>query len=110
ARGEQFYVKYHFKTDQGIATLTTKQAAVLAGANPESHNSDLLEAIERRDCPSWTLKVQLMPAAEAAGYRINPFDLTKVWPYGDYPLIEVGKLVLDKNPDNYFADVEQSAF
>jgi catalase len=109
-RGEQFYVKYHFKTDQGIATLTTKEAAVLAGANPESHNSDLLEAIERRDYPSWTLKVQVMPAAEAAGYRINPFDLTKVWPYGDYPLIEVGKLVLDRNPDNYFADVEQAAF
>ena len=109
-RGEQFYVKYHFKTDQGIATLTTKEAAVLAGANPESHNSDLMEAIERRDYPSWTLKVQVMPAAEAAGYRINPFDLTKVWPYGDYPLIEVGKLVLDRNPDNYFADVEQAAF
>jgi catalase len=109
-RGEQFFVKYHFKTDQGIATLTTKEAAVLAGANPESHNSDLLEAIERRDYPSWTLKVQVMPAAEAAGYRINPFDLTKVWPYGDYPLIEVGKLVLDRNPDNYFADVEQAAF
>ncbi len=110
ARGEQFYVKYHFKTDQGIATLTSQEAAVLAGANPDSHNSDLLEAIERRDYPSWTLKVQVMPLAEAVGYRINPFDLTKVWPYADYPLIEVGKLVLDKNPDNYFADVEQSAF
>ena len=110
ARGGQFYVKYHFKTDQGIATLTTQEAAVLAGANPESHNSDLLEAIERRDYPSWTLKVQVMTAADAAVYRINPFDLTKVWPHADYPLIEVGKLVLDRNPDNYFADVEQSAF
>lgn len=110
AQGQQFFVKYHFKTDQGIATLTSEEAAVLAGTNPESHNSDLLEAIERRDYPSWTLKVQVMPFAEAASYAINPFDLTKVWPYGDYPLIEVGKLVLDRNADNYFADVEQSAF
>jgi len=110
AQDDQFYVKYHFKTDQGIATLTTEEAAVLAGANPESHNTDLLEAIERGDCPSWTLKVQVMPAAQAADYRINPFDLTKVWPHADYPLIEVGKLVLDRNADNYFAEVEQSAF
>jgi len=110
AKGEQFYVKYHFKTDQGIATLTTEEAAALAGANPESHNSDLIAALERRDYPSWTLKVQLMPVAEAADYAVNPFDLTKVWPYADYPLIEVGRLVLDRNADNYFADVEQSAF
>jgi len=110
ARGEQFYVKYHFKTDQGIATLTTEDAGSLAGANPESHNSDLLEAIERRDCPSWTLKVQIMPVADADNYGVNPFDLTRVWPYADYPLIEVGKLVLDRNADNYFADVEQAAF
>ncbi|MGO9149005.1 MAG: catalase [Acidimicrobiales bacterium] len=110
ARGEQFYVKYHFKTDQGIATLTTEDAGSLAGANPESHNSDLLEAIERRDCPSWTLKVQIMPAADADNYGVNPFDLTRVWPYADYPLIEVGKLVLDRNADNYFSDVEQAAF
>ena len=110
AQDGQFYVKYHFKTDQGIATLTTEEAASLAGANPESHNGDLLEAIERHDYPSWTLKVQVISVAEAADYRINPFDLTKVWPYADHPLIEVGKLVLDRNPDNYFADVEQSAF
>ncbi len=110
AKGEQFYVKYHLKTDQGIATLTTEEAAALAGANPESHNSDLIAALERRDYPSWTLKVQLMPVAEAADYAVNPFDLTKVWPYADYPLIEVGRLVLDRNADNYFADVEQSAF
>ena len=110
ARGEQFYVKYHFKTDQGIATLTTEDAGSLAGANPESHNSDLLEAIERRDCPSWTLKVQIMPVADADNYGVNPFDLTRVWPYADYPLIEVGKLVLDRNADNYFSDVEQAAF
>jgi catalase len=110
AAGEQFFVKYHFKTDQGIECLTAAEAAKVAGENPESHQIDLLDAIDRGDFPSWTLKVQLMPAAAAAGYRFNPFDLTKVWPYGDYPLQEVGRLVLDRNPDNYFADVEQSAF
>ncbi len=110
AAGEQSFVKYHFKTDQGIECLTAAEAAKVAGENPESHQIDLLDAIDRGDFPSWTLKVQLMPAAEAAGYRFNPFDLTKVWPYEDYPLQEVGRLVLDRNPDNYFADVEQSAF
>ena len=110
AAGEQFFVKYHFKTDQGVETLTTEAAARLAGENPESHTSDLAEAIDRGEFPSWTLKVQVMPAADAAGYHVNPFDLTKVWPHGDYPLIEIGRLVLDRNPDNYFADVEQAAF
>jgi catalase len=110
ASGEQFFVKYHFKTDQGIACLTTAEAARLAGENPESHTADLMAAIDRGERPSWTLKVQVMPAADAAGYLINPFDLTKVWPHRDYPLIEVGRLVLDRNPDNYFADVEQAAF
>ncbi len=110
AAGGQSFVKYHFKTDQGIECLTAAEAAKVAGENPESHQIDLLDAIDRGDFPSWTLKVQLMPAAAAAGYRFNPFDLTKVWPYGDYPLQEVGRLVLDRNPDNYVADVEQSAF
>jgi catalase len=110
ASGEQFFVKYHFKTDQGIACLTTAEAVRLAGEDPESHTADLMAAIDRGELPSWTLKVQVMPAAEAAGYHINPFDLTKVWPHGDYPLIEVGKMVLDRNPENYFAEVEQAAF
>jgi catalase len=110
AAGEQFFVKYHFKTDQGIECLTAEAAAQLAGENPDSHQMDLHEAIHRGEFPSWTLKVQIMPAAEADGYRFNPFDVTKVWPYVDYPLQEVGKLVLDRNPANYFADVEQSAF
>ena len=79
--GRAFWVKYHFKTDQGIQCLTTEEAARLAGENPESHTVDLMAAIERGDFPSWTLKVQIMPAADAAGYRINPFDLTKVWPH-----------------------------
>jgi catalase len=110
ASGEQFFVKYHFKTDEGIECLTTDEAARLAGDNPESHTVDLMDAIDRGDFPSWTLKVQVMPAADAASYHVNPFDLTKVWPHSDYPLIEIGKMVLDRNPDNYFAEVEQAAF
>ncbi|MBL1103556.1 catalase [Streptomyces sp. 5-8] len=110
AKGEAFFVKYHFKTNQGIRTLTADQAAELAGKDPNSHQTDLLQAIERGVYPSWTLYVQLMPAAETANYRFNPFDLTKVWPHGDYPLRRVGRLVLDRNPDNVFAEVEQAAF
>jgi catalase len=108
--GEQFFVKYHFKTDQGIECLTTDEAARLAGENPESNTADLIDAIDRGDFPSWTVKVQVMPATDAASYHVNPFDLTKVWPHSDYPLIEIGKMVLDRNPDNYFAEVEQAAF
>ena len=108
--GERWWVKFHFKTDQGIRCLTSEESAKVCGENPQHHQQDLREAIERGEHPSWTLKVQLMPEAEANGYRFNPFDVTKVWPYADYPLIEVGKLVLDRNPDNYFAEVEQAAF
>jgi catalase len=110
ASGERFWVKYHFRCDQGVGFLTGEEAVDLAGLNPESHQNDLVAAIERRDLPSWTLKVQIMPDADAATYRINPFDVTKVWPHGDYPLVEVGRMTLDRNPDNYFADVEQAAF
>jgi catalase len=110
AKGEAFWVKYHFKTNQGITCLTSEEAARIAGTDPDYCQRDLMKAIERGDFPSWTLKMQIMPAADAAAYRFNPFDLTKVWPYSDYPLIEVGRLVLDRNPDNYFAEVEQAAF
>jgi catalase len=110
AKGEAFWVKYHFKTNQGIKCLSAQEAARIAGTDPDYSQRDLMKAIERGDYPSWTLKMQIMPLADAAGYRFNPFDLTKVWPYADYPLIEVGRLVLDRNPDNYFADVEQAAF
>jgi catalase len=110
AAGEAFWVKYHFKTDQGIKNLTAEAAAELAGADADSHQRDLLNAIDAGVHPSWTLKVQIMPVADAAQYRFNPFDLTKVWPHADYPLIEVGRLVLDRNPENVFADVEQAAF
>ncbi|MET7522027.1 catalase [Streptomyces sp900116325] len=110
AEGEAFFVKYHFKTNQGVRSLSSDQAAELAGRDGTSHQTDLLQAIERGVNPSWTLYVQVMPAAEAADYRFNPFDLTKVWPHSDYPLQRVGRLVLDRNPDNVFAEVEQAAF
>jgi catalase len=109
-RRERFWVKFHFKTDQGIRCLTSEESARVGGENPQAFQQDLRTAIERGEHPSWTLHVQVMPAAEAAGYRFDPFDLTKVWPHADYPLIRVGRLVLDRNPDNYFATVEQAAF
>ncbi|WP_129843939.1 catalase [Streptomyces sp. RFCAC02] len=108
--GEAFWVKYHFKTDQGIKNLPADQAEVLAGKDPDSHQRDLREAIERGEFPSWTVQVQIMPAADAATYRFNPFDLTKVWPHADYPPITIGKLELNRNPENVFAEVEQSIF
>lgn len=110
AKDEVFWVKYHFKTDQGIKNLTSEEAARIGGENPDHHHQDLLQSIEKGEFPSWTVKVQIMPAAEAASYRFNPFDLTKVWYYKDYPLITIGKLTLNRNPDNYFAEVEQAAF
>ncbi len=108
--GEVFWVKYHFKTDQGIRNLTAAEAEVLAGKDPDSHQRDLREAIERGEFPSWTVGVQIMPAAEAPTYRLDPFDLTKVWPHADYPVMEIGRLELNRNPRNVFAEVEQSIF
>jgi catalase len=110
AAGNVFWVKYHFKTDQGIECLTSEQAAAVGGADPEHHQKDLLNAIDSGDFPSWTLSVQIMPEDEALDYRFNPFDLTKTWSQKDYPLIEIGRMTLDENPPNYFAHVEQSAF
>jgi catalase len=110
AKGEKFWVKYHFKTDQGIDYLSQADADRIAGEDGDHHIRDLWEAIKSGNAPSWTLKVQIMPYEDAADYRFNPFDLTKVWPHSDYPLITVGRLVLDKNPENYFAQIEQSAF
>jgi catalase len=108
--GEAFWVKYHFKTDQGIKNLTQAEADKLAGEDADSHQRDLRTSIERGDFPSWTVQIQVMPVAEAANYRFNPFDLTKVWPHADYPPIEIGKLELNRNPENIFAEVEQSIF
>ena len=110
ADGERFWVKFHFRTRQGIENLTDEQAAQVIAGDRESHQRDLYEAIERGDHPKWTLCVQVMPEADAEHYRFHPFDLTKIWSKKDYPLIEVGELTLNRNPDNYFADVEQAAF
>ncbi|MFC1430581.1 catalase [Streptacidiphilus sp. N1-3] len=110
AGGEKFWIKYHFLTDQGVDFLTQAEADQLAGADPDAHLRDLYQAIERGDHPSWTLKVQVMPFDEARNYRFNPFDLTKVWPHSDYPLIEVGRMTLDRNPDDYHVHIEQAAF
>ncbi len=110
AKGQKFWVKYHFKTDQGIQTLTGEEADRLAGEDGDYHTRDLFDAIERGDHPSWTLYMQIMPFKEAETYRFNPFDLTKVWPHSDYPLIEVGRLTLDRNPTDFHTEIEQAAF
>ncbi|AJM76815.1 catalase [Rathayibacter toxicus] len=110
ASGERFWVKYHFKTDQGIEILTQDQADQIAGEDADFHLRDLSSAIDRGEFPSWTLSVQIMPYEDAKTYRFNPFDLTKIWPHADYPLIEVGTMTLDRNPENYFAQIEQAAF
>ncbi|WP_127358447.1 catalase [Actinacidiphila soli] len=108
--GEKFWVKYHFKTDQGIDFLTQEEADHLAGADTDCHRRDLFTSIKRGEHPSWSLKVQVMPFDDAADYRFNPFDLTKVWPHGDYPLIDVGRMTLNENPEDYFVHIEQAAF
>ncbi|MFE3632136.1 catalase [Streptomyces goshikiensis] len=108
--GAKFWVKYHVKTDQGIGFLTQDEADRIAGEDPDLHRRDLYESIARGEAPTWTMYVQVMPFEDAPDYRFNPFDLTKVWPHGDYPLIEVGRMTLDKNPDDYFIHIEQAAF
>jgi catalase len=110
AKGERFWVKYHFKTDQGIECLTQQEADRLAGVDADCHRRDLFDAIRRGEHPSWTLKVQIMPFADAETYRFNPFDLTKVWPHRDYPLHEVGRLTLTRNPTDFHTEIEQAAF
>jgi catalase len=110
ARDERFWVKFHFKTRQGIENWTNEHAAIVIGTDRESHQRDLYESIEKGDFPQWILFVQVMPEVDAEKTPYNPFDLTKVWPHKDYPLIEVGVLELNRNPDNYFAEVEQASF
>jgi len=109
-KGEYFWVQYHLKTNQGIKNLTREQAARLAGENPDHATKDLYDAIERGEYPSWTMQVQIMRPEQAKDYRFDIFDITKVWPHSDFPPIEVGRLVLNRNPKNYFAEVEQAAF
>jgi catalase len=110
ARQQRFWVKFHFRTQQGILNLTDAEATELIGRDRESHHRDLYEAIERSEFPRWTLFVQIMPEQDAATYPVNPFDLTKVWSQRHYPLIEVGVMELNRNAENHFADVEQAAF
>ncbi len=110
AQNELFYVKWHFKTKQGIKNFMREQADEMRGKDPDYAQRDLFEAIHTGDYPKWRVCAQIMAEEEAEAYRINPFDLTKVWPHGDYPLVDVGELVLDRNPVNYFAEVEQAAF
>ncbi len=108
--GEIFFVKYHFKTDQGIKNLTAQEAELVKGTDPDHATRDLFNAIARGEFPSWTLQVQIMTPEQAESYRFNPFDVTKVWPHGDFPVMKIGRMVLNRNPSNYFAEVEQAAF
>lgn len=108
--GQRNWVKFHFKTQQGIKCLTDAEAEMLIGKDRESHQRDLYEAIEKGDFPRWKMQIQIMTEEEAANCTFNPFDLTKVWSHKDYPMIDVGILELNRNPENYFAEVEQAAF
>jgi len=108
--GEYYWVKYHFKTEQGVANFTGEEADRMRAEDPDCATRDLHEAIARGDHPSWRLEVQIMTPEQARSYRYDPFDVTKVWPHADVPPIPVGRLVLNRNPENYFAEVEQAAF
>ena len=110
AQGAYYWVKIHFKTDQGIQNLTREEAIRLAGVNPDHATRDLYESIERGEYPSWTVYVQIMTPEQKENYRFDSFDITKVWRHADAPLIPFGRMVLNRNPQNYFAEVEQSAF
>jgi len=110
AAGEKHWVKYHFHSQQGVENLSGAEAEQIAGADADFHRRDLFEAIGRGEHPSWILSVQLMPYEDAKTYRYNPFDLTKIWPHADYPLVEVGRLTLNENPANHFAQIEQAGF
>jgi catalase len=109
-RDEYVWVKTHIRSDQGFQTLTLAEANELKSLDPDHATRDLYEAIKRGEYPSWTVSIQVMTPEQAENYRFDPFDITKVWPHGDFPLIPVGRMVLDRNPENYFADVEQAAF
>jgi catalase len=108
--GERFWVKFHFKTQQGHKHYTNAEGAEVIGQSRETYQEDLFYAIERGEFPRWTMQVQIMPEMDAEKTPYNPFDLTKVWPHADYPVIEVGHFELNRNPANYFAEIEQAAF
>jgi catalase len=109
-KNERVWVKFHFRSEQGIRNFTSAQGEEVAGQNPDYATHDLFHAIEQGEFPRWKLHIQVMTDEQAAKVDYNPFDLTKVWPHGDFPLIEVGILELNRNPENYFAEVEQAAF
>ncbi len=109
-KGDYYWVQYHFKTNQAIDNFTGPEADKMRGIDPDCATRDLYEAIANKKYPSWRLEMQIMTPEEAKRYRFDPFDITKVWPHGDFPPIEIGRMVLNRNPDNYFAEVEQSAF
>ncbi|NDV79074.1 catalase [Dysgonomonas sp. 511] len=109
-KGEHFWIKLHFRTDQGIKNLTRQQATELAGTDPDHATRDLFDSIKRGEHPSWSVYVQIMKPEEADRYGFDAFDVTKTWSQKDYPLIPVGKMVLDRNPENYFTEIEQAAF
>ncbi|MCD0459055.1 catalase [Roseiconus lacunae] len=108
--GVRHWVKFHFKTEQGVENFSDDEAIEMAGKAPDYSTRDLFDAIESGDYPRWKLSIQMMPESDAENYKWHPFDLTKVWPHDDYPLIEVGVMELNRNPSNYFQDVEQAAF
>ncbi|ABK82021.1 catalase [Campylobacter fetus] len=110
AKGERFWVKFHFKTRQGIKNLTNAEAGAIVAKDRESHQRDLYNSIDKGDFPKWDFKIQIMTEEEANNCKFNPFDLTKIWPHAEYPLIPVGVMTLNKNPENYFNEVEQAAF
>jgi catalase len=110
AQGDRFWVKYHFKTDQGVECFTQDEADQMASVDTDYHQRDLYEHISGGEFPTWTLKMQIMPFEDAKAYRFNPFDLTKVWPHGDYPLTEVGRMTLNRNLTDYHTEMEQAAF
>lgn len=110
SKGEHFWVQLHFKTEQGIQNFTGEEADRMRGLDPDCATRDLSEAISKGEYPSWRLEVQIMTPEKAESYRFDPFDITKVWPHADFPPITVGRLVLNRNPENYFAEVEQAAF
>jgi catalase len=110
AAGKRVWIKYHFHSQQGVKNIDNSRAQQIVGTDTDYYLRDLFDAIERGDYPKWTVSIQAMPFEDAKSYRYNPFDLTKIWPHADYPLIKVGEFELNRNPDNYFAQIEQAAF
>jgi catalase len=110
AENERFWVKFHFKTRQGIQNLTNREAEAIVAKDRESNQRDLFESIQKGDFPQWDFQIQIMSEEQAKNAPFNPFDLTKVWPHGDYPMIPVGVMTLNENPKNYFNEVEQASF